>query len=151
MPLQRAAAGIIELVNEKMFGALRLVSVQQGIDPREYALMAFGGAGPLHANALARLLGSWPVIVLARARRAVCLWRRHDTSARRGFTDAYPAALTAERRGSVTRVRGAGAKGGARFNAENVPAAEQTSSFEVDLRLPWSGHGFDLVLSRLRS
>ena len=43
--------------------ALRLVSVQQGFDPRDFALVAFGGAGPLHANALGRLTGAWPVIV----------------------------------------------------------------------------------------
>ena len=60
---RRAAAGIVDIVNENMFGALRLVSVQQGYDPREFALVAFGGAGPLHANALGRLLGSWPVII----------------------------------------------------------------------------------------
>ena len=46
-----------------MIGALRLVSVQQGFDPRDFALVAFGGAGPMHANALARILGCWPVIV----------------------------------------------------------------------------------------
>ena len=46
-----------------MVGALRLVSVEQGHDPRDYALIAFGGAGPLHANALSRLLGSWPSII----------------------------------------------------------------------------------------
>ncbi len=49
--------GIIDIVNENMFGALRLVSVQQGFDPRDFALVAFGGAGPLHANALGRLMG----------------------------------------------------------------------------------------------
>ena len=43
--------------------ALRLVSVQQGFDPRDFALVAFGGAGPLHANALGRLTGAWPVII----------------------------------------------------------------------------------------
>ena len=46
-----------------MAGALRLVSVQRGHDPREFALVAFGGAGPLHANAVAALMGSFPVIV----------------------------------------------------------------------------------------
>ena len=46
-----------------MCGALRLVSVEQGYDPRDFALIAFGGAGPLHANALAKLINSWPVIV----------------------------------------------------------------------------------------
>ncbi|MGE4657343.1 MAG: hydantoinase/oxoprolinase family protein, partial [Gammaproteobacteria bacterium] len=60
---KRAAAGIIDIVNENMFGALRLVSVQQGYDPRDFALIAFGGAGPLHANALAKLMSSWPVII----------------------------------------------------------------------------------------
>ncbi|PVH98509.1 hypothetical protein DM02DRAFT_719320 [Periconia macrospinosa] len=58
-----AAEGIIDLVNESIHGALRLVSVEQGFDPRDFALVAFGGAGPLHANALGKLLGSWPVIV----------------------------------------------------------------------------------------
>lgn len=63
LTVERAAAGIVDLVNESMYGALRLVSVQQGFDPRDYALVAFGGAGPLHANALGALLGSWPVII----------------------------------------------------------------------------------------
>ena len=44
-------------------GALRLVSVEQGYDPRDFALVGFGGAGPLHVNALGVLSGSWPVIV----------------------------------------------------------------------------------------
>lgn len=61
--VEQAAAGIIDIVNENMLGGLRLVSVQQGFDPREFALVAFGGAGPLHANALGRLTGAWPVIV----------------------------------------------------------------------------------------
>ncbi|MBL7252848.1 hydantoinase/oxoprolinase family protein [Actinoplanes sp. LDG1-01] len=60
---EAAAAGIIDIVNENMLGGLRLVSVQQGFDPRDFALVAFGGAGPLHANALGKLTGAWPVIV----------------------------------------------------------------------------------------
>ncbi|MFQ3666599.1 MAG: hydantoinase/oxoprolinase family protein [Sphingomonadaceae bacterium] len=63
LSLMEAAAGIISIVNETMFGALRLVSVQQGYDPRDFALMAFGGAGPLHGNAMGILMGSWPVII----------------------------------------------------------------------------------------
>jgi len=61
--VEAAAQGIVDIVNENMFGALRLVSIQQGYDPRDFALVAFGGAGPLHANALGRLTGSWPVII----------------------------------------------------------------------------------------
>lgn len=61
--LMEAAEGIIKIVNESMFGALRLVSVEQGYDPRDFALVGFGGAGPLHANALGVLTNAWPVIV----------------------------------------------------------------------------------------
>jgi N-methylhydantoinase A len=60
---EEAAEGILAIVNENMAGALRLVSVQRGHDPRDFALVAYGGAGPLHANAVAKLMGSFPVIV----------------------------------------------------------------------------------------
>lgn len=63
LDVYRAAQGIIDIVNENMHGALRLVSVQRGYDPRDFALVAFGGAGPLHANAVASLIGTFPVII----------------------------------------------------------------------------------------
>jgi N-methylhydantoinase A len=63
LSLDEAAEGILKIVNENMAGALRVISVQRGHDPREFALVAFGGAGPLHANAVAELMGSFPVIV----------------------------------------------------------------------------------------
>ena len=53
-----AAHGIVEIANAAMVNALRLVSVQRGYDPRDFALVAFGGAGPVHANALAGEPGS---------------------------------------------------------------------------------------------
>lgn len=61
--LHRAAKGIYDIVNENMYGAIRVVSVEKGYDPRQFALLALGGAGPLHANALALLSGSFPVII----------------------------------------------------------------------------------------
>ncbi|KAL5002629.1 Hydantoinase/oxoprolinase-domain-containing protein [Aspergillus recurvatus] len=63
LSVTQTAEDIVNLVNETMYGALRLVSVEQGYDPKEFALVAFGGAGPLHANAVGKLLGAWPVIV----------------------------------------------------------------------------------------
>jgi N-methylhydantoinase A len=63
LDLHRAAEGILDIVNENMAGALRLVSVQRGYDPRDFALVAFGGAGPMHANAVARIMGSFPVLI----------------------------------------------------------------------------------------
>jgi N-methylhydantoinase A len=61
-PLQ-AASGIVEIANAHMMGAIRLISVQRGYDPRDFVLVAFGGAGPLHANALARELGIPTILI----------------------------------------------------------------------------------------
>jgi N-methylhydantoinase A len=58
-----AAAAIVEIVNSNMAEALRIVSVERGRDPREFALIAFGGAGPVHAAALAAELQIPEVIV----------------------------------------------------------------------------------------
>ena len=61
-----AAAAILRIANDRMAGAIRLVSLSRGHDPRDFALFAFGGAGPLHATALARELGIPTVLVPAR-------------------------------------------------------------------------------------
>jgi len=60
---EEAAEGVIKLANEHMARALRVISVQRGIDPRPYALMTFGGAGGLHVCALADVLGMKTAIV----------------------------------------------------------------------------------------
>jgi N-methylhydantoinase A len=52
-----AAAGIVRVADQEMLRALRLVTVERGIDPRRYALVAFGGAGPMHAARIAEELG----------------------------------------------------------------------------------------------
>lgn len=62
----QAAGAVLKLANMKMAGAIRMVSVARGHDPRDFTLFAFGGAGPLHASALARELGLPRVLVPAR-------------------------------------------------------------------------------------
>jgi N-methylhydantoinase A/oxoprolinase/acetone carboxylase beta subunit len=64
-PLDPSA--VIDVVNAEMVRALRVVSVEQGLDPRDFVLIAFGGAGPLHACALAEELGMETVLVPAAA------------------------------------------------------------------------------------
>ena len=61
-----AAAAIVRVANDRMAGAIRMVSLSRGHDPRDFALFAFGGAGPLHAVALARELGIPKVLIPAR-------------------------------------------------------------------------------------
>ncbi len=59
----KAAAGVIEIINVNMMGAVRVISVEQGEDPRDFTLVAFGGAGPLHAADVARNMGMGKVLV----------------------------------------------------------------------------------------
>ncbi|GJD52863.1 Acetophenone carboxylase gamma subunit [Methylobacterium crusticola] len=66
MSVEEAAAAVIRLGNVHMTGAIRMVSLSRGYDPRDFVLFAFGGAGPLHAVALARELGIPEVLVPAR-------------------------------------------------------------------------------------
>jgi N-methylhydantoinase A len=63
---EAAAAAILRIANDRMAGAIRMVSLSRGHDPRDFALLAFGGAGPLHAVALARELAIPRVLVPAR-------------------------------------------------------------------------------------
>jgi N-methylhydantoinase A len=57
------AQAIIDMANENMANAIRVLSITRGLDPREFSLVAFGGAGPLHAGALARIMGMRQVVV----------------------------------------------------------------------------------------
>jgi N-methylhydantoinase A len=59
----KAAAGVVEIINVNMMGAVRVISVEQGEDPRSFTLVAFGGAGPLHAADVARSIGMREVLV----------------------------------------------------------------------------------------
>jgi N-methylhydantoinase A len=139
---EEAASGIVDIVNENMFGALRLVSVQQGYDPRDFALVSFGGAGPLHANALGRLTGAWPVIVppspgvlCAYGDATTCV---RDESARtmiRAFSDTDDAELR-------TALAELATSAAARLSAEGVPTDQQTAKYQVDLR--YQGQGFEI-------
>jgi N-methylhydantoinase A len=63
LSLEEAARGILAVVDNNMVGAIRVVSVERGHDPRDFSLLPFGGAGPLHGSALARLLGMRTIVV----------------------------------------------------------------------------------------
>jgi N-methylhydantoinase A len=61
--VEETAAAILELANHNIVDALSVISVEQGTDPREFTLVAFGGAGPLHAADIARILGARQVLI----------------------------------------------------------------------------------------
>ncbi len=140
-----AARGIIDIVNENMFGALRMISVQQGYDPREFALMGFGGAGPLHVNAVARLMGSYPAIspvspgVLCALGDATTRMRtetaRSLSRLRSAITTDEISAILAEMERQVRNT----------LHAEGIGDDEIEVLFEVDVR--YSGQAFEVPLT----
>ena len=143
--LMAAARGIIDIVNENMFGALRMISVQQGYDPRDFAVMGFGGAGPLHVNAVARLMGSWPAIspvspgVLCALGDATTRMRTETArSWSRLAQDTQPADLAAVLAEMATQVK-------AELLSDGVPDSEITTAFEVDVR--YAGQAFEVPLT----
>ncbi|GHD02643.1 hydantoinase/oxoprolinase family protein [Novosphingobium pokkalii] len=143
--LMEAARGIIDIVNENMFGALRMISVQQGYDPRDFALMGFGGAGPLHVNAVARLMGSWPAVspvspgVLCALGDATTRMRTETArSWSRLARETAPEDLLAVLDEMAAHVR-------AELLADGVPESEIATSFEVDVR--YAGQAFEVPLS----
>jgi N-methylhydantoinase A len=143
--LMAAARGIIDIVNENMFGALRMISVQQGYDPRDFALMGFGGAGPLHVNAVARLMGSWPAIspvspgVLCALGDATTRMR---TETARSFsrlantTDAGELSAILTEMAEQTR---------AELRSDGIPDTQIISEFEIDVR--YAGQAFEVPLT----
>ena len=143
--LMEAAAGIVAIVNETMYGALRLVSVQQGYDPRDFALMAFGGAGPLHGNAMGVLMGSWPVVIPP-SPGVLCAYgdatTRMRVDAQRSFNKMVSDTDDAE----VARVMDEiAAQVAAELATEGVPDADQELRFEIDVR--YAGQAFEVPLS----
>ena len=58
-----AAQAVVDLANENMANAIRLVSIERGLDPRDFSLVAFGGAGPLHAGGIAEKMGMTRIVI----------------------------------------------------------------------------------------
>ena len=85
---ERLALGIIEVINAKMSQAIRTLTVERGIEPREFSLVAFGGAGPMHAVALARELGIGEVIVPPDP-GGFSAWGMLQSAVRQDFSEAF--------------------------------------------------------------
>jgi N-methylhydantoinase A len=143
LSVKEAAAGIVDIVNENMYGALRLVSVEKGYDPREFALMGFGGAGPLHANALGKLMNSWPVIIPP-GPGVLCAYGDATTRARdeasRTFIRRFPQTSSKEIIGIYKKLAAQATK---TLNAEGVAKSHQVVTYEADIRY----HGQGLLIT----
>ncbi|MEM8816065.1 MAG: hydantoinase/oxoprolinase family protein [Pseudomonadota bacterium] len=142
--LMAAAEGIIKIVNESMLGALRLVSVEQGYDPRDFALVGFGGAGPLHANALGILSGAWPVIVPP-GPGVLCAYGDATTQVQDEASQTYVTrvdSLTADE--FIAALEELRERAGESFKADGIALEDQEVSYQADIR--YAGQAFQLSL-----
>lgn len=142
--LEDAAEGVIKIVNENMCGALRLVSVEQGYDPRDFALIGFGGAGPLHANALAQLINSWPVIIPP-GPGVLCAYGDATTRLRNEASQTYVTSVSdtsnAEIQRMLTDLEETAAED---LTKEGVVRSEQEVFYQIDIR--YKGQGMKLTV-----
>ena len=152
LSLKQAAAGIIDIVNENMYGALRLVSVEKGYDPRDFALIGFGGAGPLHANALGKLTNSWPVIIPP-GPGVLCAYGDVTTNIQDEASMSFIRRFSDTSKTEIVKIfEDLAKKASKTLDAEGVPKNKRTTTFQVDLR--YLGQGLtinvDFELSELK-
>ncbi|MEM8729854.1 MAG: hydantoinase/oxoprolinase family protein [Pseudomonadota bacterium] len=135
-----AAEAVLAVANTHMAGAIRMVSVSLGADPRDFALFAFGGAGPLHASALARDLGIPKVLVpprpgITNAIGCAVADLRHDfvRTLNRPLDAVEPGALAAV---FAEQVR----QGDALIDAERVEVRDRRYLHSVDMQFVGQTH-----------
>jgi N-methylhydantoinase A len=131
-----------------MASAIRLVTLERGFDPRDFALLAFGGAGPLHAVALARELGIPTVIVppmpgITSALGCLVADVRHD------FVQTLNVRLAdADSESVAALLSDQAARGRALLEAEAVPVDSIVATHEADLQFEGQSHVIRLPLAR---
>ncbi|MFC3095348.1 hydantoinase/oxoprolinase family protein [Alteromonas sediminis] len=144
LTVEEAAEGIIKIANEAMFGALRLVSVEQGFDPREFALVGFGGAGPLHANALGKLTDAWPAIIPP-GPGVLCAYGDATTEVRdeasRTFVKLLAETSSEELADSLAELR---QRASSTLENDGISIADQTITYQADVR--YTGQAFQLSI-----
>jgi N-methylhydantoinase A len=134
------AAAIVRVANDRMAGAIRMVSLARGHDPRDFALFAFGGAGPLHAAALARELAIPKLLIpvrpgLTNALGCVVADLRHD------FVATVNQPLESLPEGRVAEVFAAQiASGGALLARENVAVEQVVTLHRADMQFQGQSH-----------
>lgn len=142
LEVSACAEGIVRVAEAEMLGALRVVSVQRGIDPRGFALLAFGGAGPLHAAALARELGIGRILC-PRAAGVLCALGLAAAAPRR---DAARTVMLAGADLDEQRLAAARAELTARARRELAGAVERV---EVVYEPRYRGQSFELAVEGL--
>jgi N-methylhydantoinase A len=140
LSVDEAALGIVKIVNTNMSGLLQSMTVKRGYDPREFVMVAFGGAGPIHAAAIAKEL-LIPTVIVPPYSGVFSAWGmlmadlRHDLEQTyiAPLAGASPAELNGVFRSLEERIRGV-------FEKEEIEESRITVSYVVDLRYAGQEH-----------
>ncbi len=142
---ERTAFGILEIVNANMVRALRAVSVERGYDPRDFALMPFGGAGALHATDVAVELGMKTVLI-PKHPGILCAQGLLDAPLAKDFVATLRLPLSEENLGSIEeKAKALKASAADWLLANDVPENSQSLNLTADLR--YKGQNFELSIS----
>ena len=144
LDIYQAAKGIIDIANENMLGAIRVISLEKGHDPRDFALIPLGGAGPVHSNALGELSHSWPVIVPTMAGVLSALGFL-ASDFRNEFSKTTICTLDKlDTQQMLTNLQDLGEKAITWLSGEGVPQDNREVIYEVDMR--YLRQGFELPI-----
>jgi N-methylhydantoinase A/oxoprolinase/acetone carboxylase beta subunit len=135
-----AASGVIRVVNANMERAIRVITVERGFDPRDFALLAFGGAGPMHACELAMSLGIRR-IVLPRNPGLLCAWGALGAPLGREYSLTVRETSPAYR-SLVNRARPLIARAGAELRAQGAAPASIKYDLRADIR--YRGQSYEI-------
>ena len=136
-----AAEGVVRVAVANMSRAIRAVSTERGFDLGAFALVAYGGAGPLHANALGRLMNSWPVIIPP-GPGVLCAYGDASTRMRDEASRTYIRQFHETTAKEVARIFARlGKQASKALDKEGIPKRDQTTTYQVDIRY----HGHDRI------
>jgi N-methylhydantoinase A len=139
LSVEDAAAGIVAIADANMMGAVRAVSVSRGYDPRDFTLVAFGGAGPLHAVRLAELL-EMPAVLVPPTPGVLSTLGLLSTDLRNDYVQGLhlrPPFDAAVVQAAFERLE---REAGAWLTAEGVPPADRVLRRAADLHYVHQGH-----------
>jgi len=147
--IMNAAQGIISMAIANMVKAVRVVSVERGHDPRDFALVAFGGNGPLHVARLARELGISTVLV-PKTPGVLCSLGLLLSDLKTSFSVTRLCLATAESLANVDAAfRAIDRKADEWFDREDVPREDRKMSYSMDMRYVGQGHELNVPFTRV--
>jgi N-methylhydantoinase A len=147
MDIERAAAGILRIANANIVRGIRVVSVERGFDPREFALVPFGGAGPMHGSPVARELGM-PRLLVPPTPGILCAFGLLVSDLRHDLFETHVARVDAEAFPAVeSTVRRMLAEAAGLLRRDGVPLERQTLTIRADMR--YVGQSYELPVPLL--